>query len=77
MSVNNLAKNVSQTQINAQTITTATATTAVSMTSSCFVVHETFPISAFVSPRNFMRLNPDEDETATAFSSAKTFTSSS
>ena len=57
-------------------MTTATATTAVSTASSRRLGHDTFPISALTSPRNFMRLNPDSDETADAFSSAKTFTSS-
>lgn len=69
---NNLAKNVSHTQMSAQTIATAMPTTQVYVTSSFFVDHDTFFISATTSRRNSAGLVPlEEDDLA----SDKFFTS--
>ena len=72
MSVNNLANTVSQNQIKAQTMTTATATTAVSTANSRRVTQDTFFISATTSSMNFFGLNPASAAATDALSSAKT-----
>ena len=72
MSVNNLVNIVSQAQIKAQTMMTATATTAVSTANSRRVAQETLFISAMTSSMNFFGLNPASDAATDAFSSAKT-----
>ena len=53
---NNLAKNVSQIQIKAQTTATAMPTTPVYVTTSFLVAQDTFFISATTSSRNFFTI---------------------